>query len=118
MNDTRTAIASPLLALAKSRKAMVALISAGINLLVVFAPTLEPHRAELLTFSMALWTVLSVVLINAIAKEDAAANGQPTTVTTGSAETVNVNQQPEPPTEETDTRPLDIPPYTGRLPNR
>lgn len=96
--DPRTMIASPLAALAKSRKAMVALITAAVNLLIIFQPSLEPHRAELLAFSMALWTILSGVLINSIAKEDAQEKGAPTTVNTGSGD-VAVNQPPVPPAD-------------------
>lgn len=86
-------IASPAAALLKSRKTIVALVTALVNIIVLLVPSLEPVRGELVT----ILTILGAVLIASISHEDAASKGQPTTVTTGSAETVNVNQPPPPP---------------------
>lgn len=91
-DDTRTMIASPVAALLKSRKVIVALATALANIVVLAIPSLELIRMELVT----VFTALGSLLIYAIMKEDVAEKGAPTTVTTGSAETVNVNQQPAP----------------------
>lgn len=108
--DTRTMIASPAAALLKSRKTIVALVTALVNVFVLLIPSLETVRGELVT----ILTILGTVLIASISVEDAASKGQPTTVTTGSAETVNVNQPPTtPPPDESDTA-FYTPPPTNR----
>lgn len=101
MNQQPTPIVSPIGALLRSRKAMTTLLSMLISLGVPFAPGLEAHRAELLEVGLILSAVLAAVLVGGTAFEDAAEKGAPTTITTGSAESVNVNTTP--PASPTDT---------------
>lgn len=112
--DTRTVVVSPVAQLLKSRKTIVALVTALVNVLVLTVPSLQPVQGELVT----IFTILGTVLIASISHEDAASKGATTSVTTGSAESVNVNQQPtppEPPVVGTDTQ--NFKPYTGALPH-
>lgn len=97
MNTKPTVILSPILALLQSRKVVIAIVTAAVNILIVTVPSLEPVQTELL----AVFTALALALIGGISYEDAAEKGAPTTVTTGSAENVNVNS---PPADEHDTR--------------
>lgn len=56
----------PLLGLLRSRKFVAALMTLIIDVLIVYAPALEPVRGELLT----VFTVIGSMLIAAIAYED------------------------------------------------
>lgn len=95
---------SPIAALLKSRKAMTSLIGAIISLLVPFAPGLEAQRENLITIALIISGLLAANLTHSIGMEDAAEKSAPTTVTTGSAETVNVNQPLAPPVAEAERR--------------
>ncbi|MGF1507406.1 MAG: hypothetical protein GYB64_13530 [Chloroflexi bacterium] len=66
MEDELTPVLGPLLALLRSRKVMVALITLIVNALIVLVPELEPVQAELLV----VLTALGTALIAAIAYED------------------------------------------------
>jgi len=61
----------PLLALLRSRKFLVAIITIGLDALIAYEPRLEPVRAELL----AIFTLVGSMLIGAIAYEDGKASG-------------------------------------------
>lgn len=63
----------PLLALLKSRKFMVAVVTLGVNMLIAQEPRLEPVRTELMT----ILTLVGTVLIGAIAHEDASKSSGP-----------------------------------------
>lgn len=67
-----TPILSPVLALLKSRKFIVAVVALVINLLIAAAPGLEAFRTELVTVV----TGLALALIGGIAYEDGAAIGR------------------------------------------
>lgn len=90
--DTRTPVISPGLQLLKSRKTMVALVTAIVSVLILVVPDLEKVQGELIT----ILTILASVLIASIAHEDAASKGSPTTVATGSGD-VTVTTPPAPP---------------------
>lgn len=90
-----TPIISPLLLLLKSRKFLLAVIGIFLDTVIALHPDLAPMREELLIGV----TTLIGVLIGGISYEDGSEKKAPTTVTTGSAETVNVNQQPTPPAD-------------------
>ncbi len=62
-------VIGPLLALLRSRKFMAAMMTLAIDLLIAYAPALEPVRAELL----AVFTLVGSLLVAAIAYEDAQA---------------------------------------------
>ena len=61
----------PLLALLRSRKFLVAVITLGLDVLIAYEPRLEPARAELMT----IFTLVGSMLVGAIAYEDGKANG-------------------------------------------
>lgn len=67
-----TPILTPVLALLKSRKFIVAVVALVINLLIAAAPGLEAFRTELVTVV----TGLALALIGGIAYEDGAAIGR------------------------------------------
>lgn len=103
-----TPIITPVKLLLQSRKTLVALATALVNVLVLAVPSLVPVRTELVT----IFTILGTVLIASISHEDAAAKSAPTTVATGSGN-VLVTQQPAVPVpDEGDTPP------NGSLPHR
>jgi hypothetical protein len=110
MNDNRTMIVSPVAQLLKSRKVIVALVTALVNIIVLLLPSLQPVQGELVV----ILTTLGTVLMASISYEDGKEKGAPQTITTGSAESVNVNQAPpatpEPPT------PGDVQRFTPPLP--
>ncbi len=84
--ETRTMVLSPLSQLLRSRKVMVALFTAIINLLIPFAPGLEAHREDLLTVALIVTPLLAATLIHGITTEDAAGkSGATATVSTGGA---------------------------------
>lgn len=90
-----TPIISPLLLLLKSRKFLLAVIGIFLDTVIALHPDLAPMREELLIGV----TTLIGVLIGGISYEDGSEKKATTNVTTGSAESVNVNQPPTPPTE-------------------
>ncbi len=62
-----TPILGPILGLLRSRKFMVALMTLIVDVLITYAPALEPVRVELL----AVFTLIGSLLVGAIAYEDA-----------------------------------------------
>jgi hypothetical protein len=66
-----TPILDPVLALLRSRKFMVALMTLIIDVLISQVPSLEPVRAELLT----VFTLIGSALVASIAYEDAHLGG-------------------------------------------
>jgi hypothetical protein len=94
MDTNPKPIISPVAALLKSRKTIVALVTAIVNVLVLAAPSLEPVRGELVT----ILTILGTVLIASISHEDAAAKSSPTTINAPTLGDVKV------------TPPADVPP--------
>jgi hypothetical protein len=99
MNEN-TPIVSPLLLLLRSRKFLLAVIGIVLDTVIALHPDLAPMREELL---IGVTTIVGV-LIGGIAYEDGSEKKAPTTVTTGSAETVNVNQPPADPPPNTFSR--------------
>lgn len=89
MNEN-TPIVSPLLLLLKSRKFLLAVVGIVLDTIIALHPDLAPMREELL---IGVTTIVGV-LIGGIAYEDGSEKKAPTTVTTGSAESVTVNQSP------------------------
>lgn len=59
-------IIGPLISLLRSRKFIAALMTLIVDVIIAYAPSLEPVRAELLT----VFTVVGSTLIAAIAYED------------------------------------------------
>lgn len=94
-------LVSPLLLLLRSRKFLLAVIGIFLDTVIALHPDLAPMREELLLGV----TAIIGVLIGGIAYEDGSEKKAPTTVTTGSAENVNVNSPPTP-ADEHDTRPM------------
>lgn len=64
-------VIAPLLALLRSRKFIVAVITVLLDVLIAYLPSLEPVRSELLT----VFTLIGSVLVGSIAYEDGKANG-------------------------------------------
>jgi hypothetical protein len=62
-----TPILGPILGLLRSRKFMVALMTLIVDVLIAYAPALEPVQVELL----AVFTLIGSLLVGAIAYEDA-----------------------------------------------
>lgn len=67
-DDNRTPVITPIIALLKSRKVVVALTTLIVNGVVVLVPQLEPVQPEL----MVVLSAIGGILIGAIAYEDAA----------------------------------------------
>ncbi len=89
--DTRTPVLSPGIQLLRSRKTIVALVTALVNIAVLLVPSLQPVQGELVV----VFTILGSVLMASISWEDSATKrGTTTNVTTGSAESIHVNQPP------------------------
>ncbi len=66
-----TPVIGPLLELLRSRKFMAALITLVVDLIIAYAPALEPVRGELIT----VFTLIGGLLVAAIAYEDGQAKG-------------------------------------------
>jgi len=64
--DNRTPLIDPLLNLLRSRKFLVAVLTVVVDVIVAYAPMLEPVRGELLT----VLTTVGSVLVATIAFED------------------------------------------------
>jgi hypothetical protein len=90
MPENNTPIVSPLLLLLRSRKFLLAVIGIVLDTIIALHPDLAPMREELLIGC----TTIIGVLIGGISYEDGKEKGALTTITTGSAETVNVNPPP------------------------
>jgi hypothetical protein len=71
--DYRKPILSPLVALLRSRKFLVSVSTLIIDVIIVYAPPLEPVRAELLT----VFTLVGSLLVASIAYEDGQKKGNP-----------------------------------------
>jgi hypothetical protein len=69
--ETIKPILDPLIALLRSRKFMIGVMTLVVDLLIAYLPALEPVRAELLT----VFTLVGSVLIGAIAYEDGKEKG-------------------------------------------
>lgn len=64
-----TPVLGPLLALLRSRKFLVAVLTLIINVVIAYVPALEAVQTELLS----VFTAMAAILIGGIAYEDAAA---------------------------------------------
>lgn len=107
-----TPIVSPLLLLLRSRKFLLAVIGIVLDTIVAVHPDLAPQREELL---LGITTIVGV-LIGGIAYEDGSEKKATTNVTTGSAESVNVNQPSSTPADET-SPPPPLPTYSSQRRN-
>lgn len=66
-----TPIVGPLVGLLRSRKFMAALMTLTVDIIIAYAPALEPVRGELIT----VFTLIGGLLVAAIAYEDGQAKG-------------------------------------------